>query len=152
MIKTCCGQYIHSGWKLCRQSPLFWGVGFSKWLKVSLLKRDETSWHVENTFDKFSCWKLTTIKKRLIQLIFLVPRQTLSSISLSVEIVIQDNEKPITDEKQRGLLCLPAVDYQLSCICCCCLWFCRCMPSNGSRVKDPFPRKLHWNILTATLA
>ena len=33
---------------------------------------------------------------------------------------------------------------------CCCLWFCRCMPSCGSRVMDPFPRKLHWNILTAT--
>ena len=35
---------------------------------------------------------------------------------------------------------------------CCCLWFCRCMPSNGSRVMDPFPRKLHWNILTVTFA
>ena len=34
----------------------------------------------------------------------------------------------------------------------CCLWFCRCLPSNGSRVMDPFPRKLHWNILTVTFA
>lgn len=35
---------------------------------------------------------------------------------------------------------------------CCCLWFCRCMPSNSSRVMDPFPRKLHWNISTVTFA
>lgn len=35
---------------------------------------------------------------------------------------------------------------------CCCLWFCRCMPSNDSRVMDPFPRRLHWNILTVTFA
>lgn len=36
--------------------------------------------------------------------------------------------------------------------CCCCLWFWRCMPSYGSRVMDPFPRKLHWNILTVTFS
>lgn len=34
----------------------------------------------------------------------------------------------------------------------CCLWFCRCMPSCGSMVMGPFPRKLHWNILTVTFA
>lgn len=34
----------------------------------------------------------------------------------------------------------------------CCLWFCRCMPSYGSMVTDPFPRKLHWNIFTVTSA
>lgn len=32
----------------------------------------------------------------------------------------------------------------------CCHWFCRCMPSCGSMVMRPFPRKLHWNILTVT--
>lgn len=34
----------------------------------------------------------------------------------------------------------------------CCLWYCRCMPSCGSMVMGPFPRKLHWNILTVTFA
>lgn len=34
----------------------------------------------------------------------------------------------------------------------CCLWFCRCMPPCGSMVMGPFPRKLHWNILTVTFA
>lgn len=36
--------------------------------------------------------------------------------------------------------------------CCCCLWFCRCMPSKALGVMDPFPRKRHWNILTVTFA
>lgn len=55
-----------------------------------------------------------------------------------------------TGEKQRGLLCLPAVDYQSSCI-----WLLPLVLSHAIMWlygDGPFPRKLHWNILTVTFA
>lgn len=63
----------------------------------------------------------------------------LKKVVWSEDCVKQDNEKLIYRWETK--VCFA---YQLMTIgrvvFACCLWFCRCMPSNGSRVMDPFPK------------
>lgn len=67
------------------------------------------------------------------------------------ETAIQHNEKLIQVRNKEGCFAYQLLTTSRAAFGCC-LWFCRCMPSCGSMVMDPFPRKLHWNILTVTFA
>lgn len=87
-------------------------------VKTSLLKGNETSWDVA------ALWKILAHEngqqwKGGIQLTSFFSSEAKVVLNVTPfweEIAIQDNEKLIYNEKQRGLLCLPAVDYQSSCI------------------------------------
>lgn len=125
--------------------------------KLSLLKqrKKKTSWGVGG-LDFFICGKWTTKKKiDFCWPFFLVLSPEVNVVlTLLAEVESQDNEKLIYrwETKRVALLTscwLPVEMYLLVVVVA--FGFCRCMPSNSSRVTDPFPRKLHWNILTVTL-
>lgn len=142
--------------RLVGQKDHFEGSVGKKAVKLSLVKRDETSWDVV---------ALLTILADENGLQWKGHIQLTSFFLLSSEAKMSWNHSPLRGDCNKGqwethlqmrnkevcfayqLLTTSRVAFG-----CCCLWFCRCMPSNGSRVMDPFPRKLHWNILTVTFA
>lgn len=108
------------------------------------------------TFDNFNWWKRTTMKKaHSVDLLFsfvLWGKSCLEYHPLGGDCNTGQWETHLQMRNKEVCFAYQLLTTSRVAFGCCCLWFCRCMPSNGSRVMDPFPRKLHWNILTVTFA
>lgn len=109
------------------------------------------------TFDNFSWWKRTTMKKaHSVDLLFFLlsseAKVVLNVTFLSGDCNTGQWETHLQMRNKEVCFAYQLLTSGRVAFGCCCLWFCRWMPSNGSRVMGPFPRKLHWNILTVTFA
>lgn len=82
-------------------------------------RKDESCWDVA-LFHNFWRWKLTANRAHWVDALLFCPQRPKWSwflpLILEGRLQYSTMRNSFTGEKQRGLLCLPAVDYQSSCI------------------------------------
>lgn len=120
-LKMHCCQSFYWGWTIGWAKSIIWRAQLAKWLlHFHCWKGHETSWDVA-ALDNFSWRKRTTMTwVHSVDLHFSFVHGGKNCLEyhppLEGRLQYRTMRNSFTDEKQRGLLCLPAVDYQSTCI------------------------------------
>lgn len=156
-LKMHCCQSFYWGWTIGWAKSIIWRAQLAKWLlHFHCWKGHETSWDVA-ALDNFSWRKRTTMTwVHSVDLHFSFVHGGKNCLEYHPPLRVDCNtgqwETHLQMRNKEVCFAYQLLTTSRLAFGCSCLWFCRCMPSNGSMVMDPFPRKLHWNILTVTFA